>query len=214
MRSKAKVLAAAAAIAILSAASAAHAVQLFKVDPDPDGQKLFLDKAKSTHSSFGTVFSDDDIAITVSGKANFANGFSTIKPADEDRKLTTLIFTPKNPNEFNGFSFRGQDLEDEGMIELIIQDNQGHAPVTISFGGHENDENLAREGVIAALAGETIKYVEIYNRGGFKEAKQFEWDRITPSGTPEPGTWAMMLVGLGGLGGALRRARTKRAALA
>jgi hypothetical protein len=36
--------------------------------------------------------------------------------------------------------------------------------------------------------------------------------RVTPPGVPEPATWAMMLLGFGGLGATLRRRRAQAVA--
>jgi hypothetical protein len=57
-------------------------------------------------------------------------------------------------------------------------------------------------GIIAqAGSGETIQSISIFDSGGFKEGKQFTFDSvgITP-GVPEPATWAMMILGLFGVG--------------
>lgn len=146
------------------------------------------------------------MAISVTQNADFASGFSNVVPVKK-AALTTLIFTPTNPNEFNGFSFRGQDLAANQEIDVIIQDNQGNAPQTIKFTEGGANQDFTRDGIIAALTGETIKSVELYNSGGFKEAKQFEFDQVITNGVPEPSTWAIMLVGFGGLGVALRQRR-------
>jgi hypothetical protein len=183
----------AAALAALVGAGSSQAATLFQLDPNPNGTKLFVDKASDASSSAGTVVSNDDVSILVSGKSNFANGFSTIKPAG-DAELTTLIFTPTNPDEFDGFSFR-------------VQDDQGNAPQTIAVSVAKANADFSAIGVIAALKGETIKSVELVNDGGFKEAKQFEFNPINAAGVPEPATWAMMLVGFGGLGAVMRRRR-------
>jgi hypothetical protein len=43
--------------------------------------------------------------------------------------------------------------------------------------------------------------------GGFVDFKQLRLVLATPSGVPEPATWAMMLLGFGGIGMAMRRSR-------
>lgn len=203
-----------ASIAVLGFASSAQATALFEVDTNPSGTKLFLDRATDASSSFGNVISTDDVAISASGNADFKNGFSTIKPV-KDGLLTTLTFTPTNPNAFGSFSFRGQDLDAGQVIDVIIQDNQGHAPVTITFTEGKANQDFTREGIIAAMPGETIKSIELVDSGGFKEAKQFEFDAADPTAVPaadptavpEPATWLMMLAGIFGLGAMTRAAR-------
>lgn len=200
-------LAGAIAAVSLLGASAAHAVT-FAIDPNPGGTQLYLNSAKSASSSFGTVLSTNDVAISVTGNGDFANGFSSIKPI-KDGTLTELVFTPVDPNAFDAFSFRGQDLVAGQVIDVIVQDNQGNAPVTLQFTEGGANQNFSRDGVIAALTGETIKSVEIVNSGGFKEAKQFEFLSVgsNPTGVPEPATWAVMLIGFGAIGAKMRHSR-------
>jgi hypothetical protein len=195
---------AATAVAVLGFTASAQAVDLFQVEANPGGTKLFMDSAKDSSSSNGTVVSNDDVTISVFGNANFASGFSTIKPSG-DINLLTLIFTPTDPNAFNSFSFRGQDEEADQVINVIIQDNQGNAPQTITFTEDKANQDFDRQGIIAALDGETIKWVELSNSGGFKEAKQFEFNLVGQTGgVPEPATWLMMIAGFGLVGGMMR----------
>jgi hypothetical protein len=204
-----KSAAGAAAIVALGFATSSQAVTVFQVDPNPSGAHLMLSKAKDATASSGTVGSQT-VSIAVTGAADFADGFANIKP-DGDT-LTTLTFTPTDPNAFDSFSFRGQDLVADQLIRLIVQDNQGDAAEEFDFTEGKANQDFAREGIIAALAGKTIKSVELINSGGFKEAKQFEFD-VAPAGViPEPAIWAMMLMGFGGLGAAMRSRRARQAA--
>jgi hypothetical protein len=206
---RSKGLAVAASLAAMSVASASHAVTLFKVDPNPSGTAVKLDNIKNSTTDSGTVVKTDDVSILVAGKSDFAGGDATIKPSS-DVKLTDLIFTPKSDTAFNGFSFRGQDLSKNQTIDVIVTD-QSNATQTFMFTVADKSKDFAAFGIIADLANETIKSVEIQNSGGFKEAKQFEFAVVRPvSGVPEPASWAMMLVGFGAAGAAIRRARRVR----
>jgi hypothetical protein len=49
--------------------------------------------------------------------------------------------------------------------------------------------------------------------GGFNDFKQLRLVLGTPAAVPEPGTWALMLLGFGGIGVAMRRSRKQTAAL-
>jgi hypothetical protein len=195
---------AAASVALFSFTGSASAVNLFIEEANPGGTKLFLDNIKDSTSSNGTVVSNDDVAITTIGAADFASGFSTIKPASKDILLTTLTFTPTDPTEFNSFSFRGQDLVADQLIDVTVVDNFGNSTL-ITFTEGKANQDFTRQGIIAAVAGETIKYVTLFNSGGFKEAKQFEFNLATPgSSTPEPAVWLMMIAGFGLVGAAMR----------
>ena len=201
---------AATAFAVVSFTTSSQAVTLFLKETNfSNDQAVNLTNASNKPSSTGTVISPDDVAITVIGNADFAGGNATIKPASHDIKLTSLTFTPTDANAFNSFSFRGQDLVANQVIDVIIQDNQGNAPVTLTFTEGNANQDFAREGIVAALAGETIKWVEISNSGGFKEAKQFAFDSSNTVGVqgspgPEPATWLMLILGFGLVGAATR----------
>jgi hypothetical protein len=198
----------AAALAVAAGlAGTAHAATYFQIDPNPSGLKLFLNAVKDSASSAGSVVTTNDVDIAATGNADFANGFSSISPV-KDGSLTEITFTPTDDDAFSGFSFRGQDLDADQTIDVIVQDAQGHAPETFTFTESNANQDFARIGVIAALSGETIKSVEILNSGGFKEAKQFEFISATgATGIPEPATWSMLIVGFGAIGWAARRSR-------
>jgi len=206
----------ATALIAMGFAASSHATSLFEVAPNPGGAMLKVSDGKDLTASTGTVVTPDDIDIAVTGDSDFANGAATIKPVG-DAALTELIFTPSSDTEFDGFSFRGQDETGSSkkpqVIDVTVTDQNGTSEV-FAFSENKSNADIAPIGIVSAVAGETIKSVEIYNSGGFKEAKQFTFEQVQPSGTPEPATWAMMLVGFGGLGATLRRARRRPASAA
>ncbi|HSZ51246.1 MAG TPA: PEPxxWA-CTERM sorting domain-containing protein [Caulobacteraceae bacterium] len=143
------------------------------------------------------------MGIAVVGDADFADGYSTIKPI-KDGMLTSLTFTPVDDMAFSDFSFRGQVLDASDAIDVTVTDQSG-TPFSFSFTVPKPDQDFDRLGVIS-LDGETIKSVVVTDSGGFKEFKQIDF---SPTSTvpivPEPATWALMLIGLGATGGVLRR---------
>lgn len=192
----------------------------FVVDPNAgtDGTKLFLTKAKDASSSTGSVASPDDVNISVVGPSDFANGYANIKPV-KGGSLTDLIFTPVDPNFFDSFSFRGQSEMANVTLDLIVTDNQGDPAQTFMFTIAKANQDFDRIGIISTDGG-TIKSVELSFPTGFKEVKQIQFDCVvtTPAcpnngggggggGVPEPATWALMLIGIGGLGSAMRLRR-------
>jgi hypothetical protein len=196
-----------AASALAFAATTSHAAVLFMAEASPGGVAVNIDNHKNLPGTMGTVLSPSDVTIAVIGNADFASGNATIKPIKDGAKLTDLIFTPTDPTAFDSFSFRGMDLLANQTIVVTVTDQNGGVSDPVDFLEPTKNADFARIGVIAALAGETIKSVEIYNSGGFKESKQFAFDVAAPAGVPEPATWGLMLVGFAALGSALRAAR-------
>ncbi len=180
-------------IAALTGALILSASATFIVDPDPGGQKLFIDVANKNVSDFeGFVGANNSSAphvdIHTTGPVDTGSGFANIKPI-KDGSLTELIFTPENPNLFADFSFRGQ-LNDaaEGTVAVTVQDNQGNPAQIFILTGLGTNADFAWQGIIS-LDGETIASVTLTS--DFKEVKQIEFS-FAP-GVPDNGTTAMLL---------------------
>jgi len=192
-------------IAALTAALTLSASATFMVDPDPSGEKLFIDVANKSVSDFeGFVGANHPSAphvdIHTTGNVNTGSGFATIKPI-KDGSLTQLIFTPENGNLFADFSFRGQlEGDANGTVTLIVQDNQGDPFQTFIFSGLGANADFARQGIIS-LDGETIQSITLIS--DFKELKQIEFS-FAP-GVPDGGVTVMLLGAALGMLGIARR---------
>jgi hypothetical protein len=194
-----------AGIAFFLGAAPAHA--LFVKDPDPGGEKLFIDGANKSDDSFsgsvGSNNSSQKVDITTIGLVDTGNGYANIKPI-KDGFLTSLTFTPRTTNDvsFSDFSFRGQ-LADEGVVTLTVQDNQLHAPQVFQFDNLGTNSDFKRIGIVSLPGSdfETIQSVTI--QGPFKEVKQIDFS--VGSVIPEPATYAMLGLGVALLGVAVRR---------
>jgi hypothetical protein len=190
------------ALAGLVLGATAPAYADFMIDPNPTGEKLFIDNANKDVSSFvgivGSNVSGPLVDITTVGNVNTGSGFSNITPAGGT--LTSLTFTPKDGNLFSDFGFRGQLLS-AGTVTVTVLDNQGGAPQSFDFNVAKANQDFGTLGITAIPGtGETIKSVTLTALGGFKEEKQ-----NILSAVPEPGTYAMLGLGVGLLGIVLRR---------
>jgi len=67
--------------------------------------------------------------------------------------------------------------------------------------------------VLSATGGDAIHTLDFTFDPGVAHIQQIRVGNLVAGGVPEPATWAMMIVGFGGIGGLLRRSRG-RAALA
>jgi hypothetical protein len=155
---------------------------------------------------------------------NTAAGYATIKETTADT-LDELLFTPGNPLAFDDFSFRGQ-IDRQGFSDALTIIVTGcldvggvcqmEAPQTINVTTDAGAEADFGRLAIHSTDGETIYSVAVETASGafFKEFKQVDFS-LAPGVTgpvPEPASWAMMLVGFGGLGATMRVRRRQRAA--
>jgi hypothetical protein len=177
----------------------------FIVDPDPGGEKLFIDVANKNVSNFeGFVGANNSSAphvdLHTTGNVNTGSGFANIKPVNNG-SLTQLIFTPENANLFADFSFRGQlERDANGTVTVVVQDNQGDPSQSFTFTGLGANADFARQGIIS-LDGETIQSITLMS--DFKEVKQIEFSfaRAVPDG----GATVMLLGAVLGVLSILRR---------
>ena len=146
-------------------------------------------------------------------------GYATIKPHTAGT-LDDLLFTPENPLAFDDFSFRGQ-IERAGFNDALTVVVTGcldvggvcheETPQTINLTTDAGPDADFSRLAIASMDGETIFSVEVKTAPGafFKEFKQVDFSLApgVPPPIPEPASWAMMLIGFGGVGAALRSRR-------
>jgi len=186
------------------------------MDPILEGARFYnVDALKDVSSFTGDVGAQaSGVLVTVDAISNVdtGNGYSTIKPANSDDILTSLVFTPDDANLFDSFSFRGQlDSDAGGTVTLTVQDNQGGSPETFTFTGLGANADFARIGIIAVTgSGETIQSITLTSV--FKEEKQNQFG-YAPGGQPyppipvPPAVWSGLgLLGLLGVRRAVRGA--------
>ncbi len=218
----------AVALALLGLVLAAPAARAeFMIDTNPGGEMMFIDVANKDVSSFhGFVGSNDPaknppiIDISATQNVDTGSGFSNITPV-KGSTLSSLTFTPENPNLFGDFSFRGQLLA-AGDVTVTVQDNQGGKPQTFTFSNLPKDADFDRIGIIAVPnSNETIQSVTIANVG-FKEVKQIEFSLAGeqpppnpgPTPVPEPASALLLILGAGVCGTYYRRGRNAAAPVA
>ncbi len=189
-------------IAALTGSLALSANATFIIDPNPGGEKLFIDVANKDVSDFqGFVGANNSsaphVGIHTTGNVDTGSGFANIKPV-KNGSLTELIFTPENPDLFADFSFRGQLLRDAGgTVTVTVQDNQGNSPQTFTLTGLGSNSDFARQGIVS-LDGETIQSVTLMS--DFKEVKQIEFS-LAGQTVPDSGASAVLLgTALAGIG--------------
>jgi hypothetical protein len=222
----------ATAVLALAGLLASPAQATFIQDPNPGGEKFYIDKPDNGSTSFCGVVSvnqactagldDLEVNVTTNIGVQTGNGYANIKPDDKDALLTTLTFAPENPDEFGDFSFRGQpnvDVTEANPITVTVIDNQGNGPQIFTFFGQSANADFERIGIVSLgfPDNESIKEVTISFEDGFKEVKQIDFSfafGVTPNITPVPEPATLLLLGSGlvgaGIFGRKRVARTQR----
>lgn len=177
------------------------------VSGTPDSAQIYgISNAIGATTQYGTAPDNSGTAnVTFTGNADFTimNGFAQL--IEGSSNLTSLTI---NPN----------DLFTDMKIALSLTGQGGFSsPVTVSYllnggttntlfnlvngtGGNSNFEIGISGGLFDSV---TITSTEGH---GFAAVKQVSFEPVRGA-VPEPATWAMMLLGFGGMGVAMRRRR-------
>lgn len=185
-------------------------LEALPIPEPPVSQKFFIDLANKDVSSFSGHVGGNGVGpvvnVATAGNVDTGSGFANITPV-KDSTLTSLTFTPQNPNGFEDFTFRGQLLA-AGSVTITVQDNQGDPSQTFTITGLKANADFGRLGITAAGTGETIQSVTI-SSDGFKEVKQISFSSASPfvTSVPEPGSLTLLGVGAAGMAGYCWRRR-------
>lgn len=137
-----------------------------------------------------------------------ASGQATISAGDEGT-LTSLTFNVLTG--FRGAEFNLSPLTGGGppvQFGVSFTSNVGITGTSI-FAAPAGDQRFA----ILAAPGETLTSVTITSAAGFGTFRQLRIGTAAVAPVPEPSTWAMLILGFGLVGGALRAARKQRPVL-
>ena len=149
----------------------------------------------------GHVGNDTTKKVTFSSSVDalvLGQGLATLSASDG--LINQITFTLLNGLGFARAELNLQDPANTSTTMVTIVASDGS---TQTFAVDSNGSN--RFGVDAA-GGPLITSVSLSSASGFGSFKQLQLGGV--AAVPEPATWAMMLIGFGILGGALRRRKT------
>lgn len=205
-------LAAAAAVSIASPAGAAIIIEVGPGAIQPDENVLFVNGPEPGLTIEGVTNQTNTVLAITGGEPLKASGGQARLDAVDGKLSTTFTF--------NGFGDQlvGFDLANAGLAFTetefrLFRGTATEATLTFvdtagevfqqTFGIPSNGFFSAR-----AIDGQLIDYFSIAVNGTVGDVRQVRIGGVQPTGAiPEPGAWALMILGFGGAGAALRHRR-------
>jgi hypothetical protein len=152
---------------------------------------------------------DPEVDFTsTNGMLDGINGAAKVQ-RDDGLNLTNITFTL-----LGGFAFSAAEFNfeqgDPKAFDVLLSASDGSSQLI-----HLDNANGSNVFDVFGTAGESYTSATVTTtNGSFKDFKQLRLVLAgQPFSVPEPGTWAMMLLGFGGIGMALRRSRRLNPAL-
>jgi hypothetical protein len=224
MRKLTLLAASALALAVVPAPAAADIVPV-PATSIQGANVLFQDDVQEGTSIMGMLNDDRNTGVTFSAGGNVITSFSggqarisgaldtsTNNPLDT-MGLTNLMFSLTDGGTFNNLELNvfGGDADE---VAFTLVDNMGDIFTGAAFTfALTNGENFFG---FQGINGQSIASVSLQAIGGtIGDVRQIRFDAVDASNNvvPEPGTWAMMLIGFGAAGTAMRRRRRSDKAL-
>jgi hypothetical protein len=194
-------LAAAASIAIATPALAAPTVT--DTNGTPLSQQIFGIAGTGT-TVFGSSPDNNgtpNVRFTGDTQIQIGSGFAQINdPTPDTADWFSLIIDPDV--DFTDFKFSVMLTDQDGTVSVfaLLTGESDFVLVDMFDAGRNNLNQL--------LSGGTFDAFKIVSSApiAFFEVKQLSFN-AAPGAVPEPGSWAMMLLGFAGIGASVRRAR-------
>jgi hypothetical protein len=196
---------ASATIILVDASSIQGGIVLFNAGTQTGPMVVGTTNNGLINVNFTGTSTNSNIISATGGQARVEGAENTITNAPTDTfGLNSLQFALSGGSTFNNLEFNlfGGTAT---SASFAITDNEG---VLFTFNNlllGSGSNFFGFQGIL----GESIRDVTVTANGGsFTDMRQVRLDAVTPVGVvPEPGTWAMMLVGFGAAGVSLRRRR-------
>ena len=221
-----RVLMAAASAAVIGLATPAYAGVTLdnSVTGTPLDYQIYgdPDAAQDALQVFGSAPNnnhDDNITFTGNSILHITDGFAQVQDGGTEGDLNWIIVNPddlfsdfKFSTQLEGVSgtvyvyylLAGSGLDANSLNSYISCGNSSCGLAGTYISGKNDNENheltgATFDGFVVATADSSFS---------FFQGKQLSYN-AAPGAVPEPGTWALMLLGFGGIGMALRRSRRR-----
>jgi len=192
----------AAAIAFAAPAQAAIVVGGFSFDTGSFGTGLGV-HSNGTQSgpTIGGAVNTDDSAVTfstTSGNLNITGSGEATVNGDPGMENLKVVFA----KGWNNITFNFEKLESNAAFTMLVNGtalyNAGNCGICV-IGNGANKFTISGSGITELL----------FNfNPAIQDAKQFRVEGVSIVAVPEPGSWALMIAGLGIVGAAMRRRKT------
>lgn len=157
------------------------------------------------------VVTSANVRRTSAGLGVAGDGEANQVDSNGANELLTVLFSGATQYRIVGATFGIIDSNDT----LSLFGLNGSVATRLGFGGDIDNNPTFTGGAVTSLGGS--RYSVLFNPGnafdGFRfgtnreEADGFALESLRVSAVPEPATWALMIGGLGAVGGAMRRTR-------
>ena len=205
-------LVSAAVLAAATVSAPASAAVVGSIAPTSAGNLLTLSSAglSSGGSSVatllgGTVYTNDQPFADQPAGAIFGSTFLAAGPSSGSP--ATLTFSVAT--SFLSFLWGSPDLYNSLVINSTtggVTGNQTFTATSLGFPTTNGSQSVSQYVRFQGVAGTRINSVQFSN---VPSADAFESANFSIAAVPEPATWALMLVGFGGVGFAMRRRKSK-----
>lgn len=156
----------------------------------------------------GAVLNSDQPYADIPAGSIFGNAFLAAGPTVT--QAATLNFT--TGVNYLSFLWGSPDLYNSLEITTNNATSQLFTAAGLGFPVTNGDQSFSQYVQFSALAGSLITsavFTNVPATDAFETANFTVLSRDVQSGVPEPGTWAMMLLGIGAVGGAMRSSNRK-----